>query len=643
MRFDTSFLDEIRARLPVSQVVARRVKLQRRGREFVGLSPFKQEKTPSFTVNDQKGFYHCFASGEHGDIFKFLQVTEGLSFPEAVERLAEEAGLEMPKVAPGAQAREDARSRLREAMEEACRFFEAGLKDAKGGAAREYLQTRGMRRETQEAFRVGYAHRDRHALKEHLAAKGFTQEEMTQAGLLIAGDDIAVSFDRFRDRIMFPIRDSRDRVIAFGGRALSADVPAKYMNSPETPLFHKGSVLFNASAAREAAYAQGTVIVAEGYMDVIALAQAGFAHAVAPLGTALTEDQLALLWRMADEPVLCFDGDEAGRKAAYRAVDTALPLLKPAKSLSFVFLPEGQDPDDLIGAEGPDAFRALLKRAQALIAVLWAREVEAGTWTTPERRAALEDRLAGLLRQIADKRVRRHYGEGIAERLARLWGAEAETRAPRVPSGPRQDRPFAARRRGGDRARRAGAGPFAPAPPSQSLRQSGLVRGRTPAAAREALLLRTLLNHPWLMETHAEEIAALPFQNRSFARLRDAMLGLQAGDKALDSEALRTQLSRQETGAAVAEVERAITHKSDWFAEPGASASDVETGWRHIVTLHRRAVVLEKELEAAEGAFRAEESEAAQARLFDIRAQLSNLEGAEAVIEGYGAASGRSG
>ena len=637
MRFDQSFLDEIRARLPVSQVVARHVKLKRQGREFVGLSPFKQEKTPSFTVNDQKGFYHCFASGEHGDIFKFLQVTEGLSFPESVERLAGEAGLDMPQVSPQAQEREQVSDRLRAALEEACQFFEQTLHGARGGQARKYLDQRGMARETQANFRVGYAGKKRHALKEHLAAKGFSQEDMALAGLIIAGDDIPVSYDRFRDRVMFAIRDTRDRVIAFGGRALSPDAKAKYINSPETPLFHKGHVLFNARAAREAAWKAGSVIVAEGYMDVIALSAAGFANAVAPLGTALTEEQVKLLWRMADEPVLCFDGDEAGQKAAFRAVDTALPLLEPGKSLKFCFLPQGQDPDDLIAAEGAGAFRGVLERAEPMANVLWAREVGGGNWSTPERRAALEDRLAGLLRQIRSKRVRRHYGEAIADKLRQLWGTAAE---PGRGGGGRgaflQGRRERERFRDSSREYARDKG-FARWGPSESLKASSLVRGHSEIPSREALLLRTLLNHPWMLEANAEEIAALELENRALTRLRDELLNLMNGDKALDSEALRNQLSRMETAAIVDQLDRAITHKSDWFAEPDAAHDDVETGWRQLLVLHRRAVELKRELDAAELAWQAEESESALARLVDIRQQLLNLEGTEAIVEGYGA------
>ncbi len=650
MRFDQSFLDEIRARLPVSQVVSKRVKLKKQGREYIGLSPFKQEKTPSFTVNDQKGFYHCFASGEHGDIFKFLQVTEGLAFPESVERLAGEAGLDMPKVSAQAEQREKGRDRLREVMEVACLYFERALKDVPGSSVRDYLRERGVTTETRDDFRIGYGGRDRHGLKEHLAAKGFDADEMAQAGVIISGEDIAVSYDRFRERLIFPISDHRGRVIAFGGRALSADVKAKYVNSPETPLFHKGHVLFNLGGARQAAYEREQIIVVEGYMDVIALTQVGFPNAVAPLGTALTEDQMKLLWRMSSEPVLCFDGDEAGRKAAYRAVDTALPLLESGHSLNFAFMPGGQDPDDLIQEQGAGAFRALIDKSRPLAGVLWAREVEGGDFSTPERRAALEDRLADLLKQISNKRVRRHYAQDIAERLKKLWNKAEDTQQPfwgnagwgNAGRGKARSRPRSFDKRGmrgGVPKQRQSDWEYGGA--SESLKRSALVSGRTEIASREALIVHTLLNHPWLLEVYPEEIAHLSFENRRLAGLRDEMLNLMSSDKALDFEALHTQLNTSESGAVVAQVERAITHKSDWFAEPGASRSDVETGWRQILALHRKSVELGRELEAAQRAFDDEESESAEKRLFDIRNQLSNLEGMEASVEGYGEDSDR--
>ncbi|NBU15245.1 MAG: DNA primase, partial [Alphaproteobacteria bacterium] len=390
MKFPPSLLEEIRARLPVSAVVGRRVKLTKAGREWKGLSPFNAEKSPSFFVNDQKGFYHDFSSGKHGDIFTFLMETEGLAFPEAVERLASEAGVAMPARSEEAERMEVRAKGLVEAMALAAEFFAATLKGPQGAKARAYLEGRGLTREVWAEFALGYAPAERFALRDFLASKNVPSDVMIEAGLLIAGDDIPVPYDRFRDRVMFPIHDARGRVIAFGGRALEKDVPAKYLNSPDTPLFHKGRVLFNHHRARKAVHDKGTVIAVEGYVDVIAMARAGFAHTVAPLGTALTEEQLQLLWRMADEPILCFDGDKAGKRAAYRAIDVALPMIAPGKSLRFALLPDGQDPDDLFKSGGASAIETVIERAMPLVDLFWMRGLEAQPVDTPERRAAFE-------------------------------------------------------------------------------------------------------------------------------------------------------------------------------------------------------------------------------------------------------------
>src|SRR4051812_2620423 len=366
MRFPPAFLDELRARLSVSDVVGRRVKLKKAGREWKGLSPFNQERTPSFFANDQKGKWFDFSSGRNGNIFDFVMATEGVSFPEAVERLASMAGLALPVVSKEAEAREERRKTLHDVMELAAKFFETTLASRVGARARGYLADRAIDPSTQLSFRIGYASTERFALKEHLGAQKVPVEDMVEAGLLVAGDDIPLPFDRFRDRVMFPITDMRGRVVGFGGRALDADVPAKYLNSPETPLFHKGSNLYNGAAARAAAHQGARVIAVEGYVDVIAMVSAGFPATVAPLGTALTEEQLGLLWKIADEPILCFDGDAAGRRAAYRAVDLALPRLLPGRSLRFALLPEGQDPDDLVRTGGRDAVAEILGSARPL-------------------------------------------------------------------------------------------------------------------------------------------------------------------------------------------------------------------------------------------------------------------------------------
>jgi DNA primase len=665
MKFTPQFLDEIRARLPVSQVVARKVALKRKGREFAGLSPFKVEKTASFFVNDVKGFYHCFASGEHGDIFKFVMTTEGLSFPEAVERLAGEAGVPMPKQEyrdeERDQARQDERTRLYTLLETAAKFFEDALRSVAGQEARTYLERRGLKRDTIGKFRLGFGPGSRSALKDHLTKAGFTVPEMITSGMLIGGDDIPQPYDRFRNRVMFPITDLKDRVIAFGGRALDKDAPAKYLNSPETPLFHKGGILFNAAKARPLAYEREQIIAVEGYMDVVALTEAGFGQSVAPLGTALTEDQVKLLWRMCPEPILCFDGDTAGQKAGFRAVDTVLPHLKPGVSVAFAFLPGGLDPDDLIRQQGPDAMRDCLARARPLVDLLFAREWGSGAWNTPERRASLEQRLHKLVATIADTSVREHYTQAIRQRLREAWGGAAPSQSPENRGGARQQsgwsKPNPWKSGGYGQTGKPGMGPtrgrsnvqgrpsfggaplWGRPPASDALRQSALAAGTTQASIpyREALIIAALLNHPWLLGEQAEEVSAIEFSTPALVRLRSAMLSIDAGHKSLDRQSLRSHLRNLELGKAIDLIERAITHKCDRFAEPDAGRTEVEAGWRHALALHDRQSGLRKALEAAEQEWHETESEDAFARIREIKALISNFDVSEASFDSIAA------
>jgi DNA primase len=636
MRFPPSVLDEIRARLPVSQVVGRRVALKRAGREFKGLSPFKSEKTPSFTVNDRKGFYHCFASGEHGDIFTFLMRTEGVTFPEAVERLAQEAGVPLPKAGPRDAEGEDQRTRLYQLLAASAEFFEKQLAGPQGGEARRYLAKRGLDAAGITRFRLGYALNNRSALKEHLAAAGFTAADMAASGMLIAGEDIPVSYDRFRHRIMFPICDLKGRTIAFGGRALDPDIPAKYLNSPETPLFHKGAVLFNAHNARLPAHDNGQIIVVEGYMDVIALALAGFPQTVAPLGTALTEDQIKLLWRMAPEPTLCFDGDAAGRKAAFRAAETVLPHLKPGYSLQFAFLPNGLDPDDLVRQHGPDAVRDILDhRTHALFDVVMEREEQQGPpAVTPEQQAALEARLRRLVGQIGDPDVRARYSQELRETLraktSKLVKALAPAAGRRRPefAAKRRDNTqldWRVRERASERAR-LGAVPRAAQPPYSAPRGNGLADQAAPPGVtmppREVLLVGALINHPWLLETHCEDIAELKLTSSSLQRLKESLLALLAEGTPLDPASVRTHLSGVGLDSVVATVERAMALTSDKFVHPEAGASEAEAGWLHALALHEVQVALPLELQVAERAWRADQSEEAWERIMELQERL---------------------
>ncbi len=640
MRFPPQFLDEIRTRLPVSEVVGRRVKLKKAGREWRGLSPFNQEKTPSFFVNDQKQAWFDFSSGKNGSIFDFIMMIEGVSFPEAVERLATMAGLPMPKVSREEEVREQRRRSLYEVVDLASKFFEATLQSRAGAKARGYLADRGLGPETQLRFRMGYAPPDRFALKEHLGQQGVPVEDMIEAGLLVHGHDIPVPYDRFRDRVMFPIADWRGRLIAFGGRALEKDVPAKYLNSPETTLFHKGSILFNGANARAAAHDGKPLIVVEGYVDVIAMVTAGFEGAVAPLGTALTEEQLGLLWKIADEPMLCFDGDKAGRRAAYRAVDLALPKLQPGKSLGFAMLPEGQDPDDLIRSGGRGAMEEVLRSARPLADILWMRETESASFDTPERRAALEARVDEILAGIGHESVRKYYKQDFDARVRALFAPVQAAGGFERGRGPSAGRRGAPRNdwRGGQRRPREALVPLSP-----RLGQSPLVRGfRSAIPPREALILSAVIEHPWLLEAHTEEFAEIEFIHPDADQLRRAVLEASSGEIDLDPVKLQDDLDRRGFEALISRVRAAITHTSDWPARAGASEPDVAQWWAHIVTLHRKVRTLNKELKDAERALGDDPSEANLAWIRDVQNRLAALEGTEALIEGFGASSGRS-
>jgi len=661
MRFTPEFLEELRARLPASEVVGRRVKLKKAGREWKGLSPFQQEKTPSFFVNDQKQAWFDFSSGLNGNIFDFVMKTEGVSFPEAVERLASMAGVALPLATPDAARQEQRRRTLYDVMELAAKFFADTLASRNGAKARGYLADRAILPQTQLQFRLGYAPPDRFGLKEYLGAQGIPVEDMVEVGLLVTGENAPVPFDRFRDRVMFPITDARGRVIAFGGRALEKDVPAKYLNSPETPLFHKGDNLYNLASARQAAHNGAQLIVVEGYVDVIAMVTSGFAGAVAPLGTALTENQLALLWKMADEPILCFDGDRAGQKAAYRAADIALPHLKPDKSLRFALLPEGQDPDDLARSGGRGAIEEVISATRPLADVLWSREIEGGSFATPERRAGLEARIGELANTISDEVVRRYYRQDLAQRLQNTFAPESprgfsgrgfNTESRRYPQRP----PGAA-----NRFSTGGRGNFKPgfkppfgqnSPPYQTaspqLASSPIMRGqRSALSRREALILQCLINHPWLLHEHLEEVAALELAHGEAHKLRAGIIAAFANDHhhspdpSEQSEKMRADLEKGGFSQILQRVDRAITTSAVFGAKQGAAREDVLSTWQQLVVLHQKTHALLREKKDAELALGEEPSDANMAWLKDVSLRLESLEGTEAQIDGFGELSGR--
>ena len=490
------FLDELRARVTLSGVIGRTTRLQKAGREFKACCPFHNEKTPSFTVNDEKGFYHCFGCGAHGDAIRWLTDQQGLPFMDAVKELAVEAGMEVPAPDPRAAERKEQRDSLHDVMQAAQDWFVANLNGPDGAAARDYLASRGFNARTVERFGFGYAPADRQALKTALGR--FPEEMLIEAGLRIAVDD-KQPYDRFRERLMLPIQDARGRVIAFGGRILTEREGApKYLNSPDTPLFDKGRTLYNLHRAAPAARKSGRLIVVEGYMDAIALAAAGIEECVAPLGTALTEMQIELLWRQVETPILCFDGDKAGQRAAMRAVERALPMLRPAHSLRIVTLEAGMDPDDLLKAQGRDALERLLAEARTLVDTLWLTERDAVPLHTPEDKAGLKARLLAHVDAIGASDIRSLYRRDLLDRFGT----------------------FAYPRRDDRRSSKRGMPLPARSNPASLIR----LRHATTGGARDALsaaVLAGLLRWPAAIALHAERLASTSGLDPRFGALLD--------------------------------------------------------------------------------------------------------------------------
>ncbi len=648
MRFSDGFLDEIRQRLPISQVVGEHVIWDKRksqpGRgDMWACCPFHGEKSPSFHADDRKGIYHCFGCGVTGDHFRFLTEKAGMSFPEAVEKLAGMAGVPMPARDERQEAREEVRKSLFDVMEMAAKYFEAALAHNIGARARGYLHDRQVSAQAQTRFRIGFAPDSRNGLKEHLAANGVTAQEMIDTGLVASRDDDPLTYDRFRNRVMFPITDFRGRIVAFGGRALSADVPAKYLNSPETVLFQKRLVLYNGMEARKAARDGKPVVVVEGYLDVIAAVMAGFEGAVAPMGTALTEDHLQLLWRMNDGPILCFDGDAAGQRAAERATGVVMPLLLPGKTVKIATLPEGLDPDDLIKAQGRNAFADVLDRSRSLSDMVWSLETGGIVPETPEARAALEARLRERANSIGDQSVRRHYMQAFDEKLRAFFQPIRPDRY----DGRRDGRQSGGRdtwRGGGGRTQYGQSQRGSPRlVVSDTLRNSRILKpGRTTdASPREAVILMSLVNHPSLAESRLEALAELEFGAPGARLLFAAMLDLVMANHDISGAELREGLGARGFGPEVERMEAMLRGQGVWQALAGAAPLDAETGLRHALALHYKSFELNKALKSAEMALGTDPNAQNLERLKDIQDQITTVDGTEALIEGFGSLSGR--
>ena len=513
MSLPPGFLDELRTRISLSQVVGRKVTWDMRksnqGKgDFWAPCPFHQEKSASFHVDDRKGFYYCFGCHAKGDALSFVKDTENVGFMEAVEILAREAGLPMPARDPRAAEKMDHRAQLAEVMEEAVKHYRLMLKSGQGASARDYLAGRKLSLQAQDRWEIGFAPDNRQGVFQALTAKGIAPDLIVAAGLCAKPDDGGAPYDRFRGRIIFPIRDARGRTISLGGRAMDPNARAKYLNGPETDLFDKGRNLFNHGPAREAAGKGQPLIVAEGYMDTIALSEAGFQATVAPLGTAITEDQLRLMWRIADEPVIALDGDAAGIRAALRVVDLALPMLEAGKGLRFAVMPAGQDPDDIIRAQGASGFQKVLDGAEPMVGLLWRRETEGRVFDSPERRAGLDKTLRTAVSRIADPSIRHHYGEEIKRLRWELFG----TRRTKTPFVPGKKQVVIA--------------------PTEAARQSLLAMAEGEAMSQDlriSVILAGFAHHPSLIPPFESSLERMIITRPEHRDVRDALLALAHG------------------------------------------------------------------------------------------------------------------
>jgi DNA primase len=603
MAFPPGFLDELRSRVPLGDLVGRRVRLTRRGREQAGLCPFHNEKTPSFYVVEDKGFFHCFGCGAHGDAIGFLMRADNLDFIEAVERLAGEAGIAVPQQTPQDRERAQRQKTLLEALAAAAQLYEAQLWAPAGVRARDYLTARGLDEETIRRFRLGWASDDRQALRRALSGE-FPEPLLHEAGLLRTPEDGGNLYDYFRGRVMFPIGDRAGRVIAFGARTLGDDQP-KYLNSPDTPVFEKGRVLYAWAAARAGLARQPdgatAAIVVEGYMDVITLHHAGFATAVAGLGTALTEMQLAELWRLSPEPVLCFDGDTAGQRAALRALNRALPLLQPGRSLGFATLPPGEDPDSLVRGAGQAGFAAVLAAAQPLSEVLWQAELRARPIDTPERRADLEGRLMAQAGLITDRTVQNEYRRFLRDRLFRL--GRIGRPAPRRGTLPL---PAIARE-----------GPPPPLP-------------RSPGRVNREIFLGVLLNHPLHIEERIEEIAAIDVPEPELDSLRRAILETAHAQPGLDAGALQQHLANCGHAEILSALSITVARHAGFAARGGDDPEVIRLGLTETLQLLRAQHPSDRE--AASRAFGADMSDENWQRL----KALKDREAQDGPVGGFG-------
>jgi DNA primase len=620
MRFDERLLDEIKSRLRLSDVIGRTVKLRRQGREYVGLSPFNKEKSPSFFVNDDKGFFYDFSSGKHGDLISFLQETERLSFPEAVERLAAEAGVALPALDPRGAEEDKKRQGLQDWLEAAAAWFQGELRRPGGAEARAYLERRGLREADWARFGLGYAPEGRSKLKDYLIAKGAKPSELVDSGLLIAPEEGGAPYDRFRERIMFPIADARGRIVSFGGRALDPNARAKYLNGPETSLFHKGGLLYGLPEARKLLHAGGqgaSVVVVEGYMDVIACQRAGIAGA-APLGTALTEEQMDVLWRLHAEPTLCFDADAAGRRAASRAIDRALPLIRPGRSLRFASLSGGKDADDVLREQGPAALKTQLAETTPLVEALFLRERDAEPLDTPERRTAFKGRLRQAAGAITDGELAQAYRQELLSKYDALFPSVSSRPERSGEPGPRIG--WRGKLGPGSRWRASGMTNMdLPPTPEGKAAAKRLARALDPVAAAVA---KGAMQDPAVLEGHLEALEQAGFGDPALAELASEIIRLRLDGDVLDTGALARHLAEKGFGGLLSEVDKAAGRSGAPFLDSNQPLTLARAHWSHAFESLTRLAALEDALSSAKAEL---EGAADAAQLLRLKAERDAL------------------
>ncbi|MET3559789.1 DNA primase [Bartonella japonica] len=629
MRFLPDFLDELRTRLPISTVIGQRVvfdtKKSKPSRgDFWCCCPFHGEKTPSFHCDDRKGRYYCFGCGVSGDIFTFLCELDGLHFSESVERLADFAGVKLPVFDSKSHKQQREKADLYDVMKMAMDFFQYSLHSEEGAQARRYLDTRGITPKLAERFRIGFAPMKRTALKEALSARGISIKQMEDCGLLVSGEENMVSYDRFRNRIMFPIEDLRGRVVAFGGRALEKNTRAKYLNSPETVLFHKGNMLYNAAAARKNSRFVGdekvhSLLVVEGYMDVIALTKSGFEAVVSPLGTALTEVQIGLLWQMGTDPILCFDGDDAGLKAAFRVADRVLPLLKAGVSVRFVLLPQGKDPDEIISDGGAQLFTSFLQKSIPLIELLWWRATYGKSFETPEARAALEKQIKQQVFMVKDEDVRRYYLQDIKKRLFDFFHLSFSKK-----KGEKQYDQFSKNRIFKNQS-------------FSVLANTNIVRHSSQSIPlREAIILLILAYYPELWYENFEVLAELELQNTQLMRFHQSMLEILGSQQLQDKETMVAFLEEKGQKTLLEQMKSLVQHVGVRTIFIGASVEDARTILKQAIYLHLREYHLHKRLQDIEEQLVENPNSEVFGLLREVKKELEHMQATEALIEGFG-------